>query len=96
MSEEVRTTTTSDLKGFLTKHMDAIQSVAASVITPEKMVRLVCAAATRQPELAQCTPMSILNAMMQAATYGLGVCDGSNDAYLVPYSVKVKINGQDT
>lgn len=88
MNAELRTAP--DLKGFLNKHISAIQSVAAQTVTPEKMVRLVCAATLRQPDLAACTPLSILNAMMSAATYDLGVCDGSNEGYLVPYNCKVK------
>lgn len=83
MSNEVRTTT--DLKGFLTKHQDAINQVAAKSITPDRMVRLVCAAASRQPELAKCSPVSILRAMMQSAELGLEVCSGTNEAYLVSY-----------
>jgi len=83
MSQELRTTP--DLKGFLTKHQDAIQQVAARSITPDRMVRLVCAAASRQPELAKCSPISILRAMMQSAELGLEVCSGTNEAYLVSY-----------
>lgn len=84
-----------DLKGFLNKHQDAIASVAAKNITPERMVRLVCAAATRQPDLAECTPVSILRSMISAAEFGLEVCSGANEAYLVPYNVKVKRDGRE-
>lgn len=83
MSQELRTA--GDLKGFLSKHQDAIQQVAARSITPDRMVRLVCAAASRQPELAKCSPVSILRAMMQSAELGLEVCSGTNEAYLVSY-----------
>lgn len=84
MSQEVRTQAP-DLKGFLNKHMDAIQQVAARSITPDRMVRLVCAAASRQPELAECSAVSILRSMMQSAELGLEVCSGTNEAYLVAY-----------
>lgn len=82
MNTELRTP---DLKGFLTRHMDAISQVSSRYITPDRMVRLVCAAASRQPELAECSPMSILRSMMQSAELGLEVCSGTNEAYLVPY-----------
>ena len=95
MNTELRTQQPPDLKGFLNKHMEVIQSVAAKVITPERMVRLVCVAATRDPKLAECTPMSILRAMTSAAECGLEVCSGANEGYLVPYNVKVKRNGVD-
>lgn len=84
MSNEVATRQP-DLKSFLTKHVDAIQQVASRSMTPDRMVRLVCAAASRQPELAQCSPMSILRSMMQSAELGLEVCSGTNEAYLVSY-----------
>lgn len=90
MSGEVRTPQPLDLKSFLNKHIGAIKSVSESTLTPEKMVRLVCAATLRQPDLALCTPLSILQSMMSAATYDLGVCDGSNEGYLVPYNCKIK------
>ena len=82
MSNEVRTTT--DLKGYLSKNMASIQAVAATVIAPDRMVKLVLAAASREPKLAECTPLSILRALMQAAELGLEVCSGKNEAYLVP------------
>jgi len=73
-----------DLKGFLNKHADAIREVAAATITPDRMVRLVCAAASREPRLAQCSPMSILRSMMQAAELGLEVCSGLQEGHLIP------------
>lgn len=84
MSNEVRTQTP-NLKGFLEKHVGLLQEVATKTITPERMVRLVCAAASRQPELAECDPISILRSMVQAAEHGLEVCSGANEAYLVPF-----------
>ena len=86
---------TDGLKGFLMTNIKSLQEVAAEQIGPERMVRLVCMAATRQPDLAECTPMSILRAMMDAASLGLEVCTGANEGYLVPYSVKVKIRDAD-
>lgn len=73
-----------DLKGFLNKHIDAIQSVALQTITAERMVRLVLAASSKEPKLSQCTPLSILRSMMQAAELGLEVCSGKNEGYLIP------------
>ena len=81
-----------DLKGFLTKHLDAIESVAASTLTPERMVRLVCAAASRDDQLAKCTPLSILRSLSQAASMGLEPFDGRNEVHLVPRWNK-KVNG---
>lgn len=83
MTNEVRTVAP-DLKGFLTKHLDAIKSVAASTLTPDRMVRLVCAAASRDEQLAKCSPLSILRSLSQAASMGLEPFDGRNEVHLVP------------
>lgn len=84
MVDEVRTKGPVDLKAYLSKNMQAIQAVAASVITPDRMVKLVLAAASREPKLAECSPISILRSMMQSAELGLEVCSGKKEAYLVP------------
>lgn len=73
-----------DIKLFLNKHMDAIKSVALQTVTPERMVRLVLAATSRDPKLAQCAPLTILRSIMQAAELGLEVCSGKNEGYLIP------------
>lgn len=91
MNAEVRTTKP-DLKGYLSKNMVSIQAVASAVITPDRMVKLVLAAASREPKLAECSPLSILRSMMQAAELGLEVCSGKNEAYLVPrWNSKAKV-----
>lgn len=73
-----------DLKGFLEKHIASVQSVAAATLTPDRMVRLVCAAASRDEQLAKCSPMSILRSLAQAASMGLEPFDGRNEVHLVP------------
>lgn len=81
---ELRTTQPPDLKGFLMKHVDSIRQVASATLTPERMVRLVCAAASREPKLAECDPMSILRSLAQAASMGMEPFDGRNEVHLVP------------
>ena len=94
MNAELRTTNGNDLKAFLAKHQDAIRSVAPATLTPDRMVRLVCAAASRDQQLAKCTPLSILRAMTQAASMGLEPFDGRNEVHLVPRWNK-KINAME-
>lgn len=84
--------TRGDLKGFLEKNINAIEAVASATLTPERMVRLVCAAASRDPQLAKCTPLSILRSLAQAASMGLEPFDGRNEVHLVPRWNK-KANG---
>ncbi len=92
MTNEVRTTSKTDLKGFLEKHIGSVQSVAAATLNPERMTRLVCAAASRDDHLAKCSPMSILRSLAQAASMGLEPFDGRNEVHLVPRWNK-KANG---
>lgn len=82
-----------DLKTFLEKHIESINAVASATLTPERMVRLVCAAASRDEKLASCTPMSILRSLAQAASMGLEPFDGRNEVHLVPRWNK-KANGK--
>jgi recombination protein RecT len=83
-----------DLKYFLEKHINAIEAVASATLTPERMVRLVCAAASRDEKLASCTPMSILRSLAQAASMGLEPFDGRNEVHLVPrWNKKIKPRG---
>lgn len=80
-------TNTDQVKGlssFLNRGMPSLQAVASQIITPERMVRLVCAAASKDKKLLDCTHLSILRSMMQSAELGLEVCSGKNEGYLVP------------
>lgn len=54
-------------------------------MTPERITKIVLAAASRTPKLLECSPISILKACMTATQLGLE-CDGIlGGAYLVPY-----------
>lgn len=81
-----------DLKGFLEKNIGSVQAVASATLNPERMTRLVCAAASRDEKLAQCSPLSILRSLAQAASMGLEPFDGRNEVHLVPRWNK-KANG---
>jgi len=83
MTNEVRTNKP-DLKGFLEKNIASVRAVASATLNPERMTRLVCAAASRDEKLAECSPLSILRSLAQAASMGLEPFDGRNEVYLVP------------
>lgn len=90
---EVRTTKP-DLKGFLEKNIKSVQAVAAATLNPERMTRLVCAAASRDEQLAKCSPISILRSLSQAASMGLEPFDGRAEVHLVPRWNKRANNGK--
>lgn len=69
-------------------HHNLAQIVPAAMkkhMTPERIVKMVLAAASRSPKLLECSPMSVLKSCMTATQLGLE-CDGVlGGAYLVPY-----------
>lgn len=54
-------------------------------LSTARMIDIVCAAASRQPDLAKCTPLSIYRALKQAAQLGLEPMTVQRHAYLVPF-----------
>jgi recombination protein RecT len=59
--------------------------VLPSTLTPERMLRLVIMAATRDPKLYECTQESIVQALMQAAQLGLEINAATGEAYINTY-----------
>ena len=82
----------------LTKSMTIVDMVRAlepeikralpSVLTPERSTRMALSAINNTPELANCTPMSFVAALMNAAQLGLEPNTPLGQAYLIPYKNK--------
>jgi recombination protein RecT len=94
VTNAVATTSPRNLKEFLEKNIGSIREVAAGMLTPERMVRLVAAAASRDEQLAKCTPLSILRSLSQAASMGLEPFDGRSEVHLVPRWNRKALNGR--
>lgn len=62
-----------------------LASVAASHLTPERLMRTVALSVSKNPKLAECTPMSLLGSLMASANLGLVPNTPHGHAYLVPY-----------
>lgn len=73
------------LKGVLQKSMPAIQAVLPKHLTAEKMLRIVVVAATQNPALLECSPLSIAGAVVTASQLGLEPVGPLGQAYLVPF-----------
>ena len=58
-------------------------------LTPERMLRLIYAEGTRNPELRQCTPESLITCIITAAQLGLEPSGPLGMAYLIPRKKKV-------
>lgn len=69
----------------LHKAAPSLSAVAARMVTPDKLIKIAIAAAQRTPLLLECTPQSIVRAVIQGAELGLTPGSALNQAYLVPF-----------
>lgn len=76
---------TNNLRSLLEAGKDSLKQVLPKHMTPERMVKLTLVAASRTPKLLQCSPQSILQALMDAGELGLEPNTALGHAYLVPY-----------
>lgn len=65
-----------------------IRRALPTVLTPERFTRMALSAINNTPELANCTPMSFIAALMNAAQLGLEPNTPLGQAYLIPYKNK--------
>lgn len=65
-----------------------IRRALPAILTPERFTRMALSAINNAPELADCTPMSFIAAMMNAAQLGLEPNTPLGQAYLIPYRNK--------
>lgn len=87
-----------DTAGKLTKSMSIsdlikamepeIKKALPEVITPERFTRMALSALNTTPKLKECTQMSFLAALMNAAQLGLEPNTPLGQAYLIPYNNK--------
>lgn len=76
-------------KKFVQKNLPAITSAMPRIgITPESVARTALSAMYRSPKLMECHPLSVMRAIVEAASLGLTFALGR--AYLVPFNNKVK------
>lgn len=69
---------------------EQLAAVAASHMSPERMMRLLALAIDKTPKLADCTPLSILGCLMTCASLGLEPNTVMGHAYLVPFENRRK------
>lgn len=65
-----------------------IRRALPAVLTPERFTRMALSAINNTPELADCTPMSFIAALMNAAQLGVEPNTPLGQAYLIPYKNK--------
>jgi recombination protein RecT len=73
---------------LLESRKGSIGSVAASFMSPERIIKVVLNSVDRTPKLAQCTGNSIFRSVLAAAELGLDPGGALNQAYLVPFKAE--------
>lgn len=75
---------TGKITAELAKQFKAMSSLVPKHVTPERMARVGLQAISRNPKLMECTPESVVGAIMNCATLGLEP-NLIGHAYLVPF-----------
>ena len=71
-----------------------IKKALPSVVTPERFIRMALSALNTTPKLAECSQISVLAALMNAAQLGLEPNTPMGQAYLIPFNNKGKMECQ--
>ena len=83
--EEVNSTRNMTIPDMVKAMLPEIKKALPMVMTPERFTRIALSALNNTPALQQCTPMSFLAALMNAAQLGLEPNTPLGQAYLIPY-----------
>ncbi len=72
------------LRDLLEKSKGQLEMALPSHLTPERMIRVALTAVQRQQALLDCSPVSIVSCVMQAAELGLELTGPLGHCYMVP------------
>lgn len=76
------------IKDWIIAMKPQIEKALPSVITVDRFSRMALTAVSSNPQLANCTPVSFMGALMQAAQLGLEPNTPLGQAYLIPFRNK--------
>lgn len=91
---EVKLTKSMGIADLIKAMEPEIKKALPEIITPERFTRMALSALNTTPKLAECTQMSFLAAMMNAAQLGLEPNTPLGQAYLIPYKNKGQLECQ--
>lgn len=91
---EKKLTTSMSIADLIRAMEPEIKKALPEVITPERFTRMALSALNTTPKLAECSQMSFLAALMNAAQLGLEPNTPLGQAYLIPYKNKGKLECQ--
>lgn len=86
--EETKLTKSMSIADLIKAMQPEIKKALPEVITVERFTRMALSALNITPKLNECTPMSFLSALMNAAQLGLEPNTPLGQAYLIPYKNK--------
>ena len=73
------------LRGLFDRSKSSLAAVMPKHLTPDRLLKITLSAASRTPALLDCTPESVLLAVMQCAQLGLEPNTPLGLAYLIPF-----------
>jgi recombination protein RecT len=82
------TSPVNNLRDLLEKSKGQIATALPKHMTPERMIRVALTTFQRTPDLAECSPLSIVGCVVQASELGLELSGPLGQAYMVPYKNK--------
>lgn len=71
-----------------------IKAVATQFLTPDRFLRMAINAVKKTPLLLQCDPQTLLGSFMSSAALGLEPNTVQQQAWLLPYKRRARINGE--
>lgn len=90
MSAALATTKDAGIKALIEQAAPKIRQVLSRHIDSERFVRLCIYNITRNPQLAKCTPLSLLECVMTAAELGVNLGGALGESYAIPYGQEAK------
>lgn len=92
--QEVKLTKNMSISDMIKALEPEIKRALPSVLTPERFTRMALSALNTTPKLAECSPMTFIAALLNAAQLGLEPNTPLGQAYLIPYKNKGKLECQ--
>lgn len=92
--QEVKITKSMSIADMIKALEPEIKRALPSVITPERFTRMALSALNTTPKLSECSQISFLAALMNAAQLGLEPNTALGQAYLIPYNNKGNLECQ--
>lgn len=86
--EKIKLTKSMSIPDMVKMLQPELKKALPSVMTPERFTRIALSALNNTPKLQQCTPMSFIAALLNAAQLGLEPNTPLGQAYLIPYKNK--------